>query len=1225
MPVMQTITFTGETLSLCRKIYNNGQPDPALNDYSQELSKISETLRDNLDRGSGPLSNDDLALCDTAKKCLEVANKLSEELQELSPPNGQKRVRTSIRLGFKTIFRKSRLEQLETSLKNIQSAMNTQLLVRTLDRVDASTIQQQGALTDSRRLLEETIQQCSSRNDKKLDLIAKGGLETRDQLLQAMNNAQSRMEAHIKSESSKNTQLLQTHIATVENTTQRQVDKFQEWKDRQNEEFAYQLLLQSLKFENMEERKNQVSENYPQTCRWIFEELDEDLVPCESEPDEYDKFQERIYPIYPGKPSSIFEGDDRDSLHSVPSVEEAEDDDGPETLFSPAPRSRLLLPPPAERNTDDKDEPFETNTSEERPSVESWDLSTEIVASRRSRPPSIDLADELGPELSLDWMEDGHVHTGPWRSTLAPADRTSNDLDERPWDSFVSWVKSSERVYWISGKPGSGKSTLMKFISSSLKTRKLLSEWQAGVQIFSHYFWKAGSEMQQSLKGLLCSLVYQIFGQNRQVALDYLHKTREIRQRPASIADWDTKKLEALLRNYIATSTRGICFFIDGLDEFTPQRDFHDLLSLLERLSGPRVKLCLSSRPEQVLQNHLQVHAKLRMQDLTESDMRKYAAGSLRRAISPTDQELHTDAVVDLIIQKADGVFLWVVLVSKSLVRGIENGDSNSELRRRLDSMPGDLAALYKDMWLRSNDDREIYQKTASWFFNIIFAAECGTEGAEHVETLACMKHSSVTVFELMAATDPAVLDKFLDRGHEFPAAELDRKCAHITKAVETRSAGLLEVSDDYVRKNSPMAHLAQCLYQRGQHNALEHHADMTVRFIHRTARDYLLDSKDGRSLWQTSEISANEARTRLIKACLLRCYIWPFPEAAWRLGSSELGSFLLSASRTADNDGSPPVGLLSAIERAYQGGKLWSRPAYESREMWPKSQEEPKELEARFLLWAGLSGLVGYTVGRIPRMQPRDDLHAILDALLHQFCQGDEARHENRDPLIRCLLKQGATPDMDGGTLTSPWILYLKKTFDVVLRSKSAMDLNLNRAISEEISQTLRMFLEAGASLSGDIPILITLNGPRLGYECITALPRHPPFTNALAAILSVNNAWLINEITGHLHPEANTTDLGHERVPPSAKAVMAMYRDGKLGAQHRCWRIQQDEDAFRIADNVLSRLRSSAGASVSVQGGAVKELQDMMLKVKSRSKLVDEAEVPGFLRTGPLFHPGW
>lgn len=35
------------------------------------------------------------------------------------------------------------------------------------------------------------------------------------------------------------------------------------------------------------------------------------------------------------------------------------------------------------------------------------------------------------------------------------------------WTNFGDWLRSPDQLYWITGKPGSGKSTLMKFVSQS--------------------------------------------------------------------------------------------------------------------------------------------------------------------------------------------------------------------------------------------------------------------------------------------------------------------------------------------------------------------------------------------------------------------------------------------------------------------------------------------------------------------------------------------------------------------------------------------------------------------------------------------------------------------------------------------------------------------------------------------------------------------------------------
>ncbi|KAF4468632.1 NACHT domain-containing [Fusarium albosuccineum] len=590
--IMQMITFTGETISICRRIYNDGQPDSGLHDYSQRLLRTSESLRDIISRSTGNLSLDDHALRNSAARCINVADNLMKEMESLSIPRSQNGLRSSLRQGVKMIFHKPRLERLENDLRNIQSAMHTQLLVRTLDRLDVSAIQQQGAVAESRRLLDDTLRQYSAKHDN----FAKENLETRDQLLKAVTAATARMEEHITRELSKHSQSIQGQMGTIAIHTQQHATNFKEWANSAAEETAYERILQSLKFDSMEERRNQICENYPKTFGWIY-----------------------------------------------------------------APR------------------PQKPTTSERSESQGS--SSTDEADNKSSR---------LGPS-EAGWG----------------------------WDSFTDWLRSEDPVYWISGKPGSGKSTLMKFISSNPQTQAGLNEWQPGTRILSHYFWKAGSQLQHSVKGFLSSLVYQIFRQDRSAALAYLQQTPGLSHHLSSTSDWGMGQLKSFLLGYIRQSTTPICIFVDGLDELVPQHDIHDLLCLLDDLLGLGLKLCVSSRPERVFKNHLRHHKTLKMHDLVEPDIAEYARGTLCRAISPTYQEFDITSLVKSIIDKAEGVFLWVVLVSKSLVRGIENGDSNGELQQRLNSMPSDLMLLYKDMWQRSNEDHEIYKTKSYWYFNI--------------------------------------------------------------------------------------------------------------------------------------------------------------------------------------------------------------------------------------------------------------------------------------------------------------------------------------------------------------------------------------------------------------------------------------------------------------------------------------------------------------------------
>lgn len=51
------------------------------------------------------------------------------------------------------------------------------------------------------------------------------------------------------------------------------------------------------------------------------------------------------------------------------------------------------------------------------------------------------------------------------------------------WSDFRKWLETGNGVYWISGKPGSGKSTLMNYIVNEDATPQLLDRWKQGTQL----------------------------------------------------------------------------------------------------------------------------------------------------------------------------------------------------------------------------------------------------------------------------------------------------------------------------------------------------------------------------------------------------------------------------------------------------------------------------------------------------------------------------------------------------------------------------------------------------------------------------------------------------------------------------------------------------------------------------------------------------------------------
>ena len=77
---------------------------------------------------------------------------------------------------------------------------------------------------------------------------------------------------------------------------------------------------------------------------------------------------------------------------------------------------------------------------------------------------------------------------------------------------FTDWLESSGDIFWINGKPGCGKSTLMKFIYQDPRTHELLGmrsprSRQITAAFFFHH---RGKVMQKSVEGLLRSILSQV-------------------------------------------------------------------------------------------------------------------------------------------------------------------------------------------------------------------------------------------------------------------------------------------------------------------------------------------------------------------------------------------------------------------------------------------------------------------------------------------------------------------------------------------------------------------------------------------------------------------------------------------------------------------------------------------------------------------------------------------
>ncbi|OTA98146.1 hypothetical protein M426DRAFT_17699 [Hypoxylon sp. CI-4A] len=295
-------------------------------------------------------------------------------------------------------------------------------------------------------------------------------------------------------------------------------------------------------------------------------------------------------------------------------------------------------------------------------------------------------------------IQEAHKRTFEWvfQDTYDPNSDSNTS-------SILKWLREGDGIFWVSGKPGSGKSTLMKFISDDRRALEALSVWSGPlpVVIATHFFWSAGTSMQKSRQGLLQTLLFEIFRQQPNLIEPSCIERWQNISRNIKLMSWGTPELLRILDRiaHFDRLSSKFCFFIDGLDEY--EGDHGKFCQALSRLSNsPHIKLCVSSRPWNAFEGSFgqDISSKLYIHDLTQGDIRTYVQESLESHPRWNEMASGVKTASDLInevTRRAAGVFLWVYLVIRELRNGLTEYDSLWGLQRRLENVPDDLRDFF--------------------------------------------------------------------------------------------------------------------------------------------------------------------------------------------------------------------------------------------------------------------------------------------------------------------------------------------------------------------------------------------------------------------------------------------------------------------------------------------------------------------------------------------------
>ncbi|KAH8669453.1 ankyrin repeat-containing domain protein [Tricladium varicosporioides] len=371
---------------------------------------------------------------------------------------------------------------------------------------------------------------------------------------------------------------------------------------------------------------------------------------------------------------------------------------------------------------------------------------------------------------------------------------------------FITWQKSTRGLLWIKGHPGTGKSTMMAFIH-----RRLTSEHTKTARI-DFFFTRRGEELQRSPLGMFRSLLHQLYRQSL-IARELIYQAFDEKRRNfgghGTEWDWQTHELKQLLTSVVkkVARKREITIFVDALDEAVDESDnkvaeqlveyFHTLndLPVDEGFVGG-IKICISCRHYPVV-GSLGPGASIVMEDENRRDLWQFVHDRLSSEVAHWYSEPPDvgQRLVNTIVDKAAGVFLWAALRVPKIVKSLNDGSvSIQKISMVVEGESKELFALYETIF--ANDVPETQRANALLFLQWV-----------------CFAQRPLTLAELRFAI----------------ASDED----------EAWSGACFEDSADFVESDTRMARLTKSL-SGGLAEVKSSEKITTVQFVHETVNDFL-------------------------------------------------------------------------------------------------------------------------------------------------------------------------------------------------------------------------------------------------------------------------------------------------------------------------------------------------------------------------------------------------
>ena len=232
----------------------------------------------------------------------------------------------------------------------------------------------------------------------------------------------------------------------------------------------------------------------------------------------------------------------------------------------------------------------------------------------------------------------------------------------------------------------------------------------------------------------------------------------------------------------------------------------------------------------------------LRLQDLTFDTIREYT----EKQLSPLVQQYATpngeaqqraEGLLDTIVKRADGVFLWAVIATREVRDGLQGMVNLDELAQAIEVLPPELEGLFILVLGRI---KRAFRRDAARFLQIVLFTN-DMYGFD-----LCRLHLISSQQELQDA--PFVYENVA-------MSELTEACRTLETRLLSHTAGFLELTQ--------ASKIGSRYCKRKDWDPISF---TRVEFIHRTVRDFLMDNNEAKSFLK--EYGLSEAQVHL---CIAR------------------------------------------------------------------------------------------------------------------------------------------------------------------------------------------------------------------------------------------------------------------------------------------------------------------------------------------------------------------